>query len=50
MASGSASSNSLLGGDDRKRRRYRILPYAVPVALGTWLVLVTAWHGSSLPI
>ena len=27
----------------------RLMPYAVPVALGTWLVLAAAWQTSSLP-
>ena len=50
MVSGKTRQENLLGGNGRRRKQYRILPYAVPVALGTWLVLVTAWHGASLPM
>ena len=50
MASGKTTQTSLFGGHGRGRKQYRILPYAVPVALGTWLVLATAWHGASLPM
>jgi prepilin peptidase CpaA len=50
MASGKTRQENLLGGNGRRQKQYRILPYAVPVALGTWLVLVTAWHGASLPM
>ncbi len=31
------------------RQKRRLMPYAVPVALGTWLVLFLAWHSASLP-
>ncbi len=33
----------------RQRQRRRMMPYAVPVALGTWLVLASAWHSATLP-
>ena len=50
MNSGKTTQDSLFGGNGRRRKQYRILPYAVPVALGTWLVLATAWHGAGLPM
>ncbi len=31
------------------RQRRRLMPYAVPVAVGTWLVLAFAWKASNLP-
>lgn len=34
----------------RERQRFRILPYAVPVALSTWLVLAAAWLTARLPV
>ena len=34
----------------RERQRFRIVPYAVPVALGTWGVLAVAWAMSTLPV
>ena len=34
----------------QQRQRYRILPYAVPVALSTWLVLTAAWLTARLPV
>jgi prepilin peptidase CpaA len=54
LAAGSASrptSRNAAGPEERRRRQERrgILPYAVPVALGTWLVLAFAWMSSSLP-
>jgi len=33
-----------------QRQRFRILPYAVPVALSTWVVLALAWKMSDLPL
>ena len=33
-----------------RKKPYRILPYAVPVALGTWLVLALAWQDACLPM
>ncbi len=36
------------GADDARVRR-RVLPYAVPVALGTWAVLAVAWMAHQLP-
>lgn len=51
MAAGKTRSDNLLGGRGPRQKHYRILPYAVPVALGTWLVLITAWSGgASLPM
>lgn len=32
-----------------RRQQRRVMPYAVPVALGTWLVLTVAWHTAGLP-
>jgi prepilin peptidase CpaA len=53
LATGSAGQLSIQGssGSDarNRRQRLRLMPYAVPVALGTWLVLAVAWHTSSLP-
>ena len=40
------------GADDARRDariRRRVLPYAVPVALGTWAVLAVAWMAHQLP-
>jgi len=34
----------------QQRIRCRVMPYAVPVALSTWLVLVLAWKTASLPL
>lgn len=39
-------------GEDAGRQaqmRRRVLPYAVPVALGTWAVLAVAWMAQKLP-
>ncbi|MHB8903397.1 MAG: A24 family peptidase [Thermoguttaceae bacterium] len=33
---------------ERQMKR-RLMPYAVPVAIGTWLVLAAAWMASDLP-
>ena len=33
----------------RQRQKFRILPYAVPVALTTWLVLTVGWLAASRP-
>ena len=54
LAPGSASrptSRSASGEEARRRRKQerRLMPYAVPVALGTWLVLALAWSSSTLP-
>ena len=32
-----------------QRQKRRLMPYAVPVALSTWLVLAIAWKASNLP-
>lgn len=32
-----------------QRQRRRLMPFAVPVALGTWLVLAAAWKTAELP-
>jgi prepilin peptidase CpaA len=40
------------GDEDSRQRRQvqrRVLPYAVPVALGTWFMLALAWTSSRLP-
>jgi len=34
---------------DRRGRRRRLVPYAVPVALSTWVVLAVAWVCGTLP-
>lgn len=31
------------------RQKHRLIPYAVPVAVGTWLVLAAAWCTTGLP-
>lgn len=33
----------------RQRQRLRIMPYAVPVAISTWLVLAEAWLRGAMP-
>ncbi len=53
-ASGSAgrSKSKDPAGQDARRLRPKqrgLVPYAVPVALGTWLVLAFAWKSASLP-
>ena len=52
LASGSAG-RPLCSMDSEARRnrrqRQRLMPYAVPVALGTWLVLAVAWYTTGLP-
>ena len=37
-------------GTVEQRRRFRVLPYAIPVALSTWLVLGAAWITARLPV
>lgn len=55
LASGSTSrpnrAKKRRSEEDRVRRRQerRVMPYAVPVAFGTWLVLAFAWKASHLP-
>lgn len=54
FASGSAGRSKRRSPEDPEIRRQRnqqrrLMPYAVPVALGTWLVLAAAWQTSSLP-
>ncbi len=54
LAGGSAARPNARRPKDRelrrlRRQRRRLMPYAVPVALGTWLVLFSAWHSASLP-
>jgi prepilin peptidase CpaA len=34
----------------QQRQRFRILPYAVPVALSTWIVLIAVWLKGSLAV
>ena len=44
---------AVLDADEKwlaQRQRFRILPYAVPVALSTWLVLALAWKTACLPL
>ncbi len=49
-SSTSASSTSAGSKFSRLRRQQRrVMPYAVPVALGTWVVLMVAWHTTGLP-
>jgi prepilin peptidase CpaA len=53
MRSGSLShATGAVDQDARRaeRQRFRILPYAVPVALSTWLVLAAAWLAARLPV
>jgi len=45
---GLANAPGSAGGRAR-RASYRILPYAVPVAAGTWLTLAYAWCACRLP-
>lgn len=48
-----AGEDSRRKGDDRsveQRRRFRILPYAIPVAVSTWLVVGAAWITARLPV
>jgi prepilin peptidase CpaA len=33
-----------------EKRRFRIVPYAVPVAVSTWLVITVAWFTTHLPV
>jgi prepilin peptidase CpaA len=51
LAAGSAGRPT--PGDEeeltRQRQQRRVMPYAVPVALGTWIVLALAWMSSTLP-
>ena len=53
LATGSAGQLSNQGSSGRnaryRRPKLRLMPYAVPVAVGTWLVLAVAWQTSSLP-
>jgi len=47
------SPHGVLEPDEKwlaQRQRFRILPYAVPVALSTLLVLALAWKTASLPL
>ncbi len=48
LATGSARPTGREARRLRNQRR-RLMPYAVPVALGTWLVLFLAWQSASLP-
>jgi prepilin peptidase CpaA len=51
---GTSPGKGTSAGDDQWRRqqrlRCRIMPYAVPVAVSTWLVLVLAWRTAGLPL
>jgi prepilin peptidase CpaA len=51
---GTATGKATSARDEARRRqrriRCRIMPYAVPVAVSTWLVLVLAWRTASLPL
>jgi len=51
---GTFSGTAKLGWDENRRRQQRIqcriMPYAVPVALSTWLVLAMAWSTTGLPL
>ena len=53
LAVGSAGRSSSFGPEDRRarqlRQKRRMMPYAVPVALGTWVVLGFAWMTANLP-
>ena len=54
LAAGSAgrpTSRDAAGKAARRRQQQkrRLMPYAVPVALGTWIVLAFAWMSSTLP-
>ncbi len=54
LAAGSAGRPMPRGaaGEEARRRekqKRRLMPYAVPVALGTWMVLAFAWMSSTLP-
>jgi len=35
-------------GKDDPRRIGRLMPYALPLTVGTWVVLVLAWRGGAL--
>ncbi len=49
----SASAGGQSAADEQARRlrqqRRRLMPFAIPVALGTWLVLAVAWQIDKLP-
>lgn len=54
LAVGSAGRSSVSRPRDekalrRRRQKRRMMPYAVPVAVGTWLVLAFAWKTAVLP-
>ncbi len=50
-AKGRPAGNKHSGEDARREAQMqrRVMPYAVPVALGTWAVLVFAWMAHKLP-
>jgi prepilin peptidase CpaA len=50
LASGQSNDSSRRRNLKKQRQRYRVMPYAVPVALSTWLVLAVAWTTSTLPL
>ena len=54
LATGSAGRSSVSRPGEaqalrRRRQKRRMMPYAVPVAVGTWLVLGLAWKTAALP-
>jgi prepilin peptidase CpaA len=54
LAAGSAGRPTPRGaaGEEARRRekqKRRLMPYALPVAVGTWMVLAFAWMSSTLP-
>ena len=50
LASGRSNDSSRRRDLKKQRQRYRVMPYAVPVALSTWLILAVAWRTSTLPL
>ena len=51
-ASDRSGRHPRLAADQRRREervKRRLMPYAVPVALGTWVVLALAWRVQELP-
>lgn len=48
-----ANVDSVSEGEERtisEKRRFRLVPYAVPVAVSTWLVIAVAWLAAHLPV
>jgi hypothetical protein len=50
LASGRSNGPSRQRDLKKQRQRFRVMPYAVPVALSTWVVLALAWTTSTLPL